>query len=1200
MLDNTVWSKVKPPEATLNQWSEKPLVGVSGEQLQIQGIAEVSIQLANKCFQISLVVVNGLTTDAIIGLDFLEAHNCTLTIGDRLLHIPSCKSPIPVCGSTHSSTPTQVYAILAACESVPAYSEKEVMVSIPQYCKDKSHVLEAMETKVTIMAARTLVHPTTNTIPVRLLNLSGEAVTLYEGTKIATIEEVDDSVALISSVSTSNQSNCSSDLQTALWNIVSRSDTELDETQEQALYNLLLQYSGIFAIDEHDFGHAKTIKHQINTGSSTPIRQQTRRVPRAHRQEAKHLVESMLNNKIITPSSSPWASPVVLVRKKDGSLRFCVDYRKINAITRKDAYPLPRVDDTLDALACCKWFTTLDLLSGYWQVEVDEKDREKTAFATPDGLFEFTRMPFGLCNAPATFQRLMDLVLGGLQWNNCLVYLDDILIIGKTFDDHLHNLSLVLDRLRGAGLKLKPSKCDVCKKQVTYLGHIVSTDGVATDPAKTDRVKHWPNPTCKRQIQQFLGLASYYRRFINGFATIAKPLHHLTEKTTIFKWTTQCQEAFDHLKQCLISAPILAFPNYNKPFLLDTDASEVGIGAVLSQQDDSGRERVIAYASRTLSKPERKYCVTRKELLSVVTFIRHFRPFLLGQKFTLRTDHGSLIWLSKFKQPEGQLARWIEKLQEYNFDIIHRPGNRHSNADSLSRLPCNQCGREDGHITDVAFIAAVSETFALQQFSPQKFRESQLDDQSVGFVLRSFESHEKPEPNAEVRKLIQLWDQLKLHNGLLYRNYESTDGNGHLQLVVPAIHRNDILQALHAGIAGGHLGQDKTLSRLKERFYWPGHWNDVNHWCRTCATCASRKTPSPKQKAHLQPVKTGYPMQIVATDILGPLPLTPNGNSYLLVASDYFTRWVEAYPIPNQEAVTIAQKLTSELFFRFSLPDQLHSDQGRQFESVLIAEICKLLQIHKSRTTAYHPQGDGLVERFNRTLLDMLATTIKDYPGSWEDHVRAVCMAYNTSVQPTTGFTPFYLMFGRQARIPVDIMYGSPVVETSPSAHASMLKKSLTTAYDLVRVKMDAQFKRQKQFYDKKVHGAPYKIGDLVWLYSLAVPPGHSKKLHHPWYGPFEIIKCLSDATYRIADVQASHHTQVVHFDRLKLCPPDIRLTCREQSSQSPTEQSVLPNSSMLFGTCLQLIDDDTPSDLPRRYPQRLHRAPVRYTDTDF
>ena len=347
----------------------------------------------------------------------------------------------------------------------------------------------------------------------------------------------------------------------------------------------------------------------------------------------QHLLKDMLEKNTIQPSNSPWASPIVLVKKKNGALRFCVDYRKLNAVTRKDAYPLPRVDDTLDTLAHARWFTTLDLISGYWQVAVHPDDREKNAFCTPNGLFEFKVMPFGLCNAPATFQRLMDSVLAGLQWSTCLVYLDDIIIVGKTFADHLNNLRQVFDRIRGAGLKLQPAKCVLCTHEVTFLGHIVSAAGITTDPSKTDKVTSWPTPTTKREVQQFLGLANYYRRFIKHFASIAKPLHRLTEKTASFKWTTECQTAFETLKHTLTSAPILAHPDYSKEFILDTDASAVGIGAVLSQVQSDGNERPIAYASRTLSKPERCYCVTQRELLAVVTFIKHFRPYLLGRSF---------------------------------------------------------------------------------------------------------------------------------------------------------------------------------------------------------------------------------------------------------------------------------------------------------------------------------------------------------------------------------------------------------------------------------------------------------------------------------------------------------------------------------------------------------------------------------------
>lgn len=372
---------------------------------------------------------------------------------------------------------------------------------------------------------------------------------------------------------------------------------------------------------------------------------------------------------------------------------------------------MPRIDDTLDTLAGSEYFSTLDLLSGYWQVEVAEQDREKTAFATKEGLYEFKVMPFGLCNAPATFQRLMDLVLAGVKWTSCLVYQDDIIIFGRTLEAHLMNLQMVFEQLRQAGLRLKPTKCSFLQSKVLYLGHVVSKDGISTDPSKTEKVSSWPTPTSMQEVQQFLGLASYYRRFIRNFACIAKPLHLLTERGRPFKWSEECATAFAELKSRLVSAPILAFPDHSLPFTLDTDASHVGIGAVLSQVQD-GQERVVAYASRTLSKAERRYCVTRKELLAVVSFIQHFRHHLLGRHFRLRTDHGSLRWLQQFKEPEGQLARWLEQLQEYDFETIHRPGHKHANADALSRRPCGQCGRlspaDDPQVTTVKALGSIT------------------------------------------------------------------------------------------------------------------------------------------------------------------------------------------------------------------------------------------------------------------------------------------------------------------------------------------------------------------------------------------------------------------------------------------------------------------------------------------------------------
>ncbi len=335
-------------------------------------------------------------------------------------------------------------------------------------------------------------------------------------------------------------------------------------------------------------------------------------------------------------------------------------------------------------------FQHLDLASGYWQVEMDSKDAEKTGFATICGLYQFTVMPFGLCNAPATFERMMEVILAVLHWETCLLYIDDIIVFADSFEEHIKRLSEILDRIECAGLKLSPKKCRLFKHKVEFLGHVVSENGIATDPRKIEVVKDWPTPKTVHDVRSFLGLCSYYRRFVKHFADIARPLHRLTEKATIFKWTEECEQAFATLKQALITSPILCYPSTRKNFILDTDASGVGIGAVLSQCDGE-HERVVAYYSRALGKAERNYCITRKELLAVVGSVKHFHHYLYGVPTVVRTDHGALTWLMNFKHIEGQMARWMETLGTYDLTIKHRPGRKHMNADSLSRLPCGGC-----------------------------------------------------------------------------------------------------------------------------------------------------------------------------------------------------------------------------------------------------------------------------------------------------------------------------------------------------------------------------------------------------------------------------------------------------------------------------------------------------------------------------
>ena len=1190
------------------------------------------MELANNGFLAEVTVADALTTDVILGRDFLRRNDCTiqmtgakdiLSFGKQGITVLLSRVPFQSCiNSVKIST--------AETLQIPPNSELEVMCKVPLEAVGQTWLTEGLpgQGRTAALLARAVVKPTSGEIPVRLLNSRSEPVVIQRGAVIGKMDVLEeDSISVTSSEAPTAETDTEQPTQEqkeSLWRMAEAAGDQLSDEHKESLYALLLEYADLFARHPDDFGRTSKVKHTIHTGGAQPIRQPVRRIPQAHRGEAKVLIRGMLEKKVIQPSNGPWASPVVLVRKKDGSLRFCVDYRKINAVTRKDAYPLPRVDDTLDTLAGAKWFSALDLLSGYWQVEMAGEDQEKTAFCTPEGLFEFSVMPFGLCNAPATFQRLMDMVLTGLQWDSCLVYLDDILIVGKTFSKHLHNLRDVFGRLRGAGLKLQPRKCGFCLPEVGFLGHIVSATGVSTDPSKTEKVAEWPVPSTKREVQQFLGLANYYRKFVQDFASIAKPLHRLTEKNVRFSWTLDCQKAFELLRQKLVSSPILAFPDYSREFILDTDASDIGLGAVLSQIQDDGTERVVAYASRVLTKPERRYCVTRRELLAVVTFIQHFRPYLLGRSFTLRTDHGSLTWIAKFREPEGQLARWLERLQEYTFTIVHRPGRKHQNADALSRMPCSQCGRDshgENQPTDESVCAIDGGEVRtdqrlpgpLQMRSKTELRRLQTEDEEIGYVLRAKESGSKPTKDElkgkslAVRRLIEHWDRLDTDDGILHRHYQEQkpDRRTWTQLVVPRVLREELLQDLHAGVMGGHLGAEKTLGRLRERFFWPGNTRDVTEWCRTCANCVTKKMPVPKQRAPLQTIKAGYPLQIVAVDITGPFPESDNGNSYILVASDYFTRWTEAYAIPNQEATTVARKLVTELFCRFSPPEQLHSDQGRQFESELVHEVCKVLGISKSRTTPYHPQSDGLVERFNKTLQHMLATTVRDHPFDWEELLPMVCMAYNTSTHSTTGYTPFYLMFGREARLPVDIAYGTREPDlATPSSYASNLQKSLREAYHRVRTSFDTGHQHRKEIYDKKVHGRQYESDELVWLHSPAIPRGQSKKLHHAWTGPYRVLQRLSECDYRIQVALGQKKPPiVVHFNRLKLCLPGTRFP----SHKTPTERKNAPGpkppqQQEPFGTHMDIIytngemgqDGGEPN---ARYPQRHRQPPHRFGD---
>ena len=656
------------------------------------------------------------------------------------------------------------------------------------------------------------------------------------------------------------------------------------------------------------------------------------------------LIDEMLEQEVIVPSSSPWASPIVLVAKKDGSTRFCVDYRKLNAITKLDVFPLPRIDDSLDLLSGAKYFSSLDLASGYWQVGMAPTAQEKTAFTTHTGLYEFQVMPFGLCNAPATFQRLMENVLTGMARDKCLVYLDDILVIGQSPDEHLSNLREVFTRLQSDGLRLKPSKCRLLKEEVEYLGHVVSQHGVKAYPKKVIAVTKFPPPKDLRALQAFLGLMSYYRRFIPCFSSVPQPLFTLTRKDIPFKWSVKCDTAFSHPKKLLTKSPILASPPFGEEFLLEVDASGVGLGAVLSQKQPDGICRPIAFTSRTLQQHERNYGISELEGLGVVWAVKHFRHYLYGHHCTVFTDHEALKSLLNKVHPSGKLARWGMALQELNLKIEYQPGKANARADALSRYPVSLLASDCSNTQTAVVVAKLdSASSNVESGEERTLEERQKDDPSLAAILAYLQKRELPEEEKAARELVLGEPMYTVVDGVLYH----VERDKTLRIIPPTADRRKLFLEAHEGPFPGHLREAKMYSQLSRYYWWWGMRKDISQWCRACLVCAKHGIGRPP-KHFLTPIPVDGPFDRVGIDVLK-MPKTKHGNAYIVVFVDYLTKWPEAFTTPDQTSLTIAKLFVEKIISRHGVPHQLLSDRGPAFLSKLFQR--ELIPLHDYHTT---------------------------------------------------------------------------------------------------------------------------------------------------------------------------------------------------------------------------------------------------------
>ncbi|XP_055017481.1 LOW QUALITY PROTEIN: uncharacterized protein LOC129411251 [Boleophthalmus pectinirostris] len=905
-------------------------------------------------------------------------------------------------------------------------------------------------------------------------------------------------------------------------------DSPMPEEWKERIRERLNSIPEVFALDELSFGHTATVKHHIRLQDDTPFKERSRPIHPSDREAVRQHLRELLDADIIRESESPLASPVVVVKKKNGKIRLCIDYRKLNSRTIKDAYALPNIEETFSALSGARWFSVMDLKSGYYQVEMAEEDKAKTAFTVPLGFYEFNRMPQGVTNAPSTFQRLMEKCVGDVHLSKVLVFLDDVIVFSQTLEEHEARLMKVLNCLKSYGLKLSPEKCQFFKSSMKYLGHVVDAQGVHTDPDKVSALKDWPCPANREELKRFLGFAGYYRRFVEGYSKIARPLNTLTagyypprKRGKTYKaprpnpgisprtpfgaeWTPDCESSFRILIEKLTSAPVLAFANPKLPYVLHTDACCEGLGAALYQEQD-GKLRVIAYASRGLSKSEKNYPTHKLEFLALKWAVcEKFCDYLCGTDFTVLTDNNPLTYVLSSAKLDAAGHRWLAALSTFQFNIKYRAGNTNGDADGLSRRP--QAAPQEDHdyleekerimamtkrllegeipkdaVSAVCqwhsvttYLPVLAESLLLDAFSlpelftgngqstlPEMTKENwynaQRNDPSIQRVIGLVEQGQKPHFKAvvaeppEVKLLLREWDRLELIDGVIYRK--------------------------------------------------------------------------------------GFDRELVCMDYLS---LEPDNRDIqnILVITDHFTRFAVAVPTKDQKARTIAKALWENFLIYYGFPSRLHSDQGRDFESHTIKELCSLIGADKVRTTPYHPQGNP-VERFNRTLISMLGTLEEKDKHHWRDFVKPVVHAYNCTRNDSTGYSPYELMFGRQPTLPVDLILGlKPPTEThtTHSDYVQSLRQRLKESYALAAENSRKSGERNKLRFDAKVKTAELAEGDRVLVRNVNIRGKH--KLADKWERTIHVVVRRIDGgpVYVVKPETGRGPQRTLHRDLLLPC----------------------------------------------------------------
>lgn len=914
----------------------------------------------------------------------------------------------------------------------------------------------------------------------------------------------------------------------------------------------------VFCMGERDRGKTDIMYHEAKITPGPPIAVPAYRTTPPLQKEMDKQVYEMLADNLVSHSTSPWSAPVLMVKKKNGEYRLVTDFRKLNARCERIVYPLPRIEDSLQKLKNPKFFSTMDLQKGFWQVPIAEADRKFFAFSTGTLHVEYNVMPMGALNSSATMQALMSLILRGLPAEHIICFLDDILVASSTMEDHLKHLGLVLGAIRRAGLKLNPKKCLFAQEEVTCLGHRLSREGIGPDPANLDKIRKWKPPRNRTEVRGFLGLTGYYRQMVQDYSRIAAPLTNLTKTDVDWYWTKTEQEAFETLRDYLTSNSIMAYPDFDRPFWVKPDASGTSVGYVLSQFDDNQKERVIAYGGKKLTDTQRRYSTYDREFFGVLTAVRAYSHYLRHKKFFVITDHRPLLNVRKIDpktDATGRRVRWSIELNLYDFDIIYKKGRKHSDADAMSRLE-----HEGDYAEDEDFAGFMSdkekEVFcllgmddndavtAVELISDDERRkelaEAQDEDEAIRRIKEFVRKRKSPPESFTEVYFRKHFKRFVIQDNILFRkDVYGTSSTPILQAVIPPKLVPDVLKHAHGSVISGHPGVQRLASILQRHATWPGIYRDIKKHVEKCPQCDQVSQPNPPPRTELQSINPEFVFEHVCCDLIQ-LPTVPAGWKYICVFMDVFSRHVTLYKLKDKSATSFT-RILEDYVTHVGCPQKITCDNGSEFCNELVDAVSKVLGIKRKNSVVYRPQSQGMVERMNRQLIDQLTKRLSQFGKTWPEHMNYVALAHNAAPAARTGETPNMVFFGRELPIPTftDLSVNT-LRSKSVQEYVEEVQRRVKTVHEAVRKEAKLRSEKTAEAYNKKAKHTPLKEGELVYYKET---PKLRTKLDPKYNGPVRVVARHSSArgtpgtTYTLQYKDGSTMTR--NYEQLKRVKAD-------------------------------------------------------------